>query len=408
MRAGFCNSCQGWLGATSENDASRGTKSEEALSECVSTTRMIGDMLAVAPLLKSSISKEHSASVFSKNANQLPPYCLQALAGITGIRASVMSNLMRGDHKIRLSILIRACKAFGLSIPNFLNGKEADASAPIWTVSPRVRTRTQLVSLLQTALHDSTCPSVAELSRQLGYKSPNSLRAASPELCKKITAKNKENVSSNHKKTGTNYQPSHVSVILSEALREEPPPTVKEVSLRSGYGSEVLFRGIYQDITKSLMERRAEYLKTECSVIEDSLHSVLKEEPPPSLEEVCSRLTYKGKPFNSTKYLMVKFRSLGHAIRARHAAVKAIEDERNRRAIFEAALVEEPPPCVRDLIPRMNCTRRTLYKNFPNECKQVASRYLQHHKGKLRKKNNDHLTSQLLVGKLTLDKYPTR
>lgn len=153
--------------------------------------------------------------------------------------------------------------------------------------------------------------------------------------------------------------------------------------MRAGYGYEVHFRGKHPKITKSLMERRAEYIKAECSVIEKALLGALKEEPPPSLVEVCSRLTYKGKPFRSVRYLVVKFPSLGSAIRTRHAAFQAIEDERNRRAIFKAALVEEPPPCVRDLIPRMNCTRRTLYKNFPSECKQIAARYLQHHKGKL-------------------------
>jgi plasmid maintenance system antidote protein VapI len=292
MRAGFCNRCQGWLGTISEINASRGTETKEELSGHASIALMIGNMLAAAPLLTSSISKEQLASAISKQINQLPPYYLKDLAKIIEVRANVISNLVRSNHKVKLNILVRMCKAFGLSILDFLNGKEADAAALTWVVPPRIRTKAQLTSLLQTALHDPTYPSITELSRQFGYKSPNSLRAASPEICKEITAKNKENAPDTHNSSTTAYHLDHVSTILSEALREVPPPTVKEVSSRAGYGYEVHFRGKYPEITKSLMERRAEYIKAECSVIEEALLSALKEEPPPNLVEVGPKLDF--------------------------------------------------------------------------------------------------------------------
>lgn len=228
MRAGFCNRCQGWLGTISEINASRGIETKEDLSAHASIALMIGNMLAAAPLLTSSISKEQLASAISKHINQLPPYCLKDSAKIIGVRANVISNLVRGNHKVKLNILVRMCKAFGLSILDFLNGKEADAAALAWVVPPRIRTKAQLTSLLQTALHDPAHPSITELSRRFGYKSPYSLRAASPEICKRITARNKENAPDTHNKSATAYHPDHVSTILSEALREVPRQLLKK------------------------------------------------------------------------------------------------------------------------------------------------------------------------------------
>lgn len=333
MRVGHCSHCGEWLGSV------RGTvNTEEAetvtdLAERVETATMIGEMLANAPNLKNLYSKEHLSSSLNKYIRHFPPHCLNIYANLIKVSPHVVSGLANGDNRIRLGVLIRICRAFKCSVLDFLNGNKADAANLLRetealyvkkkneAASVKIEKRNSVIRHMQAALKDPNRPTVKELAKQLGFKSSKSLRLISAELCKKVAANSK--VSRPTIGPKYSYYPDHVRVVLVNAMSEEPPPTVKEVSLRASYKDEVRFREKHPDIVKFLMDRRKEYVRTELSKIEDALLAALKEEPPPRLKEVCERLTYKGKPFKSVQNLSCKFPALCREISARYKRRKA-------------------------------------------------------------------------------------
>lgn len=319
MRAGLCNSCGGWLGSVQDTNTTKEVEADADLYEQVGTANLIGGMLVTAPYLKTLLSKEHLASSISKHTNQFSPHMVDNLAKLIKIKPGVASRLAKGKGRVRLCILIRICRAYESPVLDFLNGNDADISTNEIT-SSKIEKRNGVIRHLQSAVDSPNCPTLTELTRQLGYKRTRSLWLIATELCKKIEDRNRENSSEVGSKNS--FYPDHVRTLLADALSEEPPPTVKDVSLRAGYKDEPNFRRKYPDVARLLIERRKEYRKAEYSKLEKALLDALREEPPPSLREVCGLLTYKDKPFKWVQSLVCKFPSLCRAVRARYKTYK--------------------------------------------------------------------------------------
>lgn len=332
MQAGVCNSCGGWLGFVRETSVNDEIGLGAKLRERVKTVMLIGEMLAVTPFLEQVPSKEQLTSSLRKYTNQFPAHNWDIIAKLMKTTPKTMSGLMNGEYKVRLGVLVRICRAFDSSVLNFINGC-ASGTPTLFNyiqhlciekkneiISSKIEKKNRVIRHLEAALNSPNYLSLNELSRQLGYKSPKSLRIIAAELCEKISARNKEI----RPKIGpkNSFIPDHVRIVLVRALCEEPPPTVKDVSLRLGITDELRFRSRYSDVAKLLMQRRKEYIRGQYLIIEEALLAALQEEPPPSLKEVCERITYKGKPFKWVQSLDCKFPAHCRAIRTRYRTYK--------------------------------------------------------------------------------------
>jgi hypothetical protein len=103
------------------------------------------------------------------------------------------------------------------------------------------------------------------------------------------------------------------------------------------------------------------------------LQEVIKESPPPSLEEVALRL--KHRPL----VLQYHFPELCQEIKTRHAESRKSRREQKIKPILEAALQEFPPPSLLEITRRLGYQNNGyLYQYFPELCYSISKRYREH------------------------------
>lgn len=114
---------------------------------------------------------------------------------------------------------------------------------------------------------------------------------------------------------------SRVASTLRAALSEAPPPTVEEVASRLGYAGNSLCAWEPR-LCARLIERRRRFAEQSKKALKNRLKVVLKENPPPSLREVHARLV--------TKAIYRNFPEINRAISARHRKFQRQTKSANR------------------------------------------------------------------------------
>jgi len=73
----------------------------------------------------------------------------------------------------------------GLSVKEFLDGKEPKIEFPSKREYKLPRRKSEAIEILQATLTDPSCPSMSYLLRRIGYKHTENLHHIAPKLCKK-------------------------------------------------------------------------------------------------------------------------------------------------------------------------------------------------------------------------------
>jgi len=118
---------------------------------------------------------------------------------------------------------------------------------------------------------------------------------------------------------------SRVASTLRAALSEDPPPTVEEVASRLGYGTGNSLCAWEPRLCARLIGRRRRFAEQSKKALKNRLKVVLKENPPPSLREVHARL-------GVTKAIYRNFPEIHRAISARHREFQRQAKPANRAA----------------------------------------------------------------------------
>lgn len=157
---------------------------------------------------------------------------------------------------------------------------------------------------LKSAIKAEPPPTVAEFARSLGYRDSTNLWKRFSELCRMLVTANKEHKRSEREKM---YK------ILQLALIEAPPASVDEIGRRLGYKNGWQCRKLFRDLCNKISARHLEFLR---AIQEErclTLLAALKEDPPPSVKEIGRRL--KTNPAN----LIRSWPKLCHKVSERHA-----------------------------------------------------------------------------------------
>jgi hypothetical protein len=77
--------------------------------------------------------------------------------------------------------------------------------------------------------------------------------------------------------------------VLESALAEDPPPSLTEIARRLGYARGTI-RDAEPELCGKLVARRREFAEQSRQALRQRLEAILKEDPPPSLREVHARL----------------------------------------------------------------------------------------------------------------------
>ena len=140
--------------------------------------------------------------------------------------------------------------------------------------------------------------------------------------------------------------------------------------------TDFLVRGIVVDVTQNATISRIQpsgykHLFDKEKALHE-LNQALEETPPPSLREVQKRLGYK-----SYATLYANFPETCSAISKRHKGYKSNCFKEKLRCELETVLSsdEYPPPSLKEVARRLECSPQTFYNNFPEISHVIAQRY---------------------------------
>jgi hypothetical protein len=115
----------------------------------------------------------------------------------------------------------------------------------------------------------------------LGYSNGGYVRQKYPELCRAISEKIV---------LAKRAWPDHVRGVLENALEEQPPPTLSDLSRRLGYSTSTVLRAHEPALCDQLMARRRGHVLERRAALEETAMAVLAETPVPSVRDLCKRL----------------------------------------------------------------------------------------------------------------------
>ncbi len=180
----------------------------------------------------------------------------------------------------------------------------------------------QMTSRLKHALSEEPPPSVERVARELGFKYASGLYSRFPMLCQTLTVA--------RRKYGK-LRRLRVEATLKNALAEEPPPTLKQVANRLELTTPISLRDWFPDLCRLLVARRPKYCKERLARVRTTLLAALREEPPPLMKSVASRVGL------SRSYLTMLFPSICRRLRARSAGHRKQEAETRRERLRQEA-----------------------------------------------------------------------
>jgi hypothetical protein len=165
---------------------------------------------------------------------------------------------------------------------------------------------------------DKAVPALDRIATTLGYAIDQSLRKKFPDLCRALSARIAE-----QKRTRV----AAIESALEHALRETPPPSLRQMAERLGFSAACVLKARAPDLYEKLKEQRLSYEEA-CRVeLRDKLEAVLLEDPPPSLKSVYSRLGVTESILNT------RFPALRRGIGLRHVQYQKRQAQARRDAV---------------------------------------------------------------------------
>lgn len=225
-------------------------------------------------------------------------------------------------------------------------------------------TREDKVKHLKDSLQSSASPTVRELAEQLGYKSKISLYDASPELCKQITEKH--NLFNGNKKSPPTIVDSTTIInALKSALKENPIPSLDAIAKGLGYPTYDSIRDRFPELTDQIINQRNQDYNKKLKETEKILKNTLREETPQSLSSVARSLGC------STASLRRNFPDLCKKIAKRFLQHKPVYQTILKA--LENALTEFPPPSVNSIATSLKLPNTRLYVTNSDLCYKIAA-----------------------------------
>lgn len=335
--------------------------------------RVVGEMLALSADLSPSFSPRDFNALLNRYAQKITAGNLAAFARFLGLHyRTLMEFRFEESTRLTLDTWIRLIERLKLSAKDFLAGKDPEIELPDRRKFHFTGNASTVKDLLQAAANDPARPSLSELATRIGYKSKGSLRRIAPELCREISARNREARAGNPQADKGRSDDKTLREKFKAALAENPSATASELAHAIGYQDIKSLIDHCPDLYSALMERRRADRKQRHESIEKALKAALMEQPPPTITAIAVRLRMKNPCAIHHNFLELE-RALTERVRAHRE-----ECLERARVALERALTEVPPPSVPAVARNTNHDAGKLRRHFPELCRQVAANYFAH------------------------------
>lgn len=320
-RPGYCYQCRRWLGAplsVSDPQVIDGPLTEAELAWQTWVIGTLGEMLAFVPQLELSPSKENFLKNLTSCMDQAAWGRISVFSSIVDIWSGTIRKLVKGEISPTLKVLLQICSRVEISLTAILSNTNG------------IRAH------------------VLEKLRLHRMKSRN-------KRCMKIAW-------------------ADVEKEMQEALTEYPPPSLSEITRRTGHNFARIKRNL-PELSAQIIARYDEFIKEPVDNVKAQavLHAALTETPAPSLQSILRRIGCR----NTGAYYYDHFPDLCSAIAKRY------KEHRNKPFNFDevdthlqAALVEQPPPAFIEVCRRLSFKRGFIRRKFPKLSRAIASQHI--------------------------------
>lgn len=332
-RPGHCSNCRKWLGVKPSSYILRSERlSNDELERGFQLFTLTGEIIAAAPRLVRKPSKQAIAESTS--------YCVELAGGRIlplsnkhNFPKQTLGNWNRGEHVPQLGSLIQLCLRLKISPLKFATGYLKSESVAVDI------TEIENISVMR------------------------------PEI---LRGNESSNVQRRHRKLNLRQ----AKQTLQAALQETIPPSVVEVARRIDRQPNTL-RYHFPELCKAIVERHATYRKLrlheEGEGAKHALTSALAKGVPITVGEVATNIGW------SLNRLQRRFPALCNAVAGGHKEMRKSRWKEIERKL-KAALKEQPPPPMHQVVERLNHSASSLYEHFPDLCREIGSRHLRYRK----------------------------
>jgi len=377
-RPGHCSRCGRWLGA---EDGQLTNASQAAdFNSARSIAEAVGTLLARAPTMDRPPSVETLRINLQGCLDDLAEGNESLFGRAVEMNQKTLEAWLAGRILPALGSLLKICRRLELSLCRFVaetmtsGDSDWEHAREVMSRYQTSRARCRRVLAVRAALDNALAApeptSLFAVALKVGFKHEKSLRAYDPAACNAISDRYQAMQDLQERSGAANSIPAtRVEEVLEVALRQDPPPSIRDVSLILGLQEASCLVDRFPGPCCALVERSREYRRNRRLKVEQVLRTALIEEPPPTVKEVAKRVGHR-----SGQMLRLWFPDLYRALAAR-ASQRRDWRLANIRAVLEVAVTQEPPPSGEAVAAKAGVTSSYLRDLFPCLWRELVARH---------------------------------
>jgi len=364
---GYCPFCQRWLGVT----GGQAQAPEVDWPWQLWLTKQLAPLFSTAADLPADPSPQTLAcNLATCLASASGTNDVIGLARQVGISGGVIYGCLNHAQPIRLDLLARICYHLGQSLLDLLTTRADPAQVPLRRTRPQLDIEALRQKLDPFLSEMPPCPA-QQVARQLGVNS-SVIHLHFPTQYQQLVERYEQ-----YRQRLLRDRNDQLTDQLQAFLHSEktPPPTLRDICRQLQMKPSTL-TGACPELCRLITQRHRAYRQARKTKAEAGLAQILAgdEAPPPSVIEAAARLG------EDIKYLYKCFPELCRQITQRRSAYRPTprvkgqpKDHPAIRRQFMAILAqaETPPPSLREVARRLDCSATTLRQNHTALCDQL-------------------------------------
>lgn len=373
---GRCSICLGQLSARSTITAPPADQ-EYKLWAAIA----IGHILAALPNLKHCSLAAALRENLHRCLNQTEGATRAYLAMSAGAAPCAFRGWITGEIKPTLGYLCRLCHNLKLPLLSLFQEIPPDWRGSLRYVAVYQNQRhrpgsqpciepNELCDTLARFLIEKLPPSVAEVARRLQFRRAQTLWSREPDLCRQIAARRRDagiktcSASQLYPRSDRARLERTVHCYLSET----EPPSLNEIASRLGYKGSGSIRERFPEICKAITAKRKQLMWQKREQMRRGIEAARAEVPPPTLKQIGKRLGYSCEVVVTNT-----FPELSGAYKEWRQAWLDGQREKLRRAIQDS-MTSEAAPTVNSVCRHSGISPAYFQLHFPEDNKELVRR----------------------------------
>jgi hypothetical protein len=375
---GYCSICSLWLGS-SDLPVANGSTGDDGYDLWAATS--VGELLTVLPPLPSPSLATALRANLQRCLHQSEGATKENLAALARAASCTFQTWITGRVRPTLDHLCRLAYQLKLPLIQLFQGVPAEWRGPdhLGRDIGRLRRRLQsqpriepveLRRILTAVLTENPAPSVAEVARRLKFRCRQTLVSREPEFCGQIALRRRQSglSPSATRQLYPRSERRRVEAILRTHLAEESPSSINEIASKLGYKGSGGIRERFPELCCAIVAKRQQQVVRKKEEIRRTLEKARAEAPPPSLKQIGRRLGYTAEGV-----VVGTFPDLCRAYKEWRKAWA--ENNRNRLGCrIREWLAADPKPTVSSVCRTFGFSAAYFQEHFPEENAEVVQR----------------------------------